>query len=193
MMEPLIWLLLVCKLHRCVCVCVCVCVQAYACVCVCVCMHVCVCVCVCVCARVCVNYSSVLHNVQTRDIFPCTILAWTINNPISCTAFGCNRKDSQQRSCKQQGFCHWRCPPWWPGTCMAHMRESRWCRHTPPPPWPWSRAHWSESWKPHQPEHVSLTISMTVVIASSQLSLWGCTCGGVYVPCIYTPARWELP
>ena len=77
------WLLLVRKLHRCVCVCACV----YVCVCVCVFVCVCmfVCVCVWVCTRSCVNYSSMLHNVQTRDKFPCTILAWTINNPISCT------------------------------------------------------------------------------------------------------------
>ena len=25
-----------------------------------------------------------------------------------------------------------------------------------------------------------------------KLRIWGCTCGGVYVPCIYTQARWEL-
>ena len=28
---------------------------------------------------------------------------------------------------------------------------------------------------------------------SSLLSLWGCSSGGVYVPCIYMHAMWELP
>ena len=38
------------------------------CACACMCMHVCVCV--------CMNYSLMLHNEQTRDTFPCMILAW---------------------------------------------------------------------------------------------------------------------
>ena len=61
----------------------------------------CVCVCVCACVRACVrayggggcitvsvrlcecvNYSLMLHNVQTRDKFPCMILASTINRLI---------------------------------------------------------------------------------------------------------------
>ena len=37
---------------------------------------------VCVCVCVCVNYSLSLYNVQTRDTFPCIILAWTINDLI---------------------------------------------------------------------------------------------------------------
>ena len=78
-------------------VCMCVTVCARECVCVCVCVHAFVCVCgggacervcmrvrACVRARGCVriNYSFMLHNVQTRDKFLCMILAWTINNYI---------------------------------------------------------------------------------------------------------------
>ena len=32
------------------------------------------------CVCVCVNYSLMLNNVQTRDNFPCMILAYAINN-----------------------------------------------------------------------------------------------------------------
>ena len=57
----------------CVCVYVRACVRA--CVSVCVCVFFGVCVCVCARARACVRAC-----VQTRDKFPCVILAWTINN-----------------------------------------------------------------------------------------------------------------
>ena len=46
----------------------------------CACVRACVRVCVRAC--VCVNYSLMLHNVQTRDKFPCMILVWTIINRI---------------------------------------------------------------------------------------------------------------
>ena len=39
-------------------------------------MYVCVIVSVCV----CVTYRLMLHNAQTRDKFPCMILAWTADN-----------------------------------------------------------------------------------------------------------------
>ena len=47
-------------------------------VCVCACVRACVRACVPARARVRVNYSLILHNVQTRDKFPCMILAWTV-------------------------------------------------------------------------------------------------------------------
>ena len=32
----------------------------------------------------------------------------------------------------------------------------------------------------------------TLYLHTSQVRFWGCTCGGVYVPCIYTRARWDF-
>ena len=59
------------------------CVHVRASVCVCACVRTCVRVYVCVCVCVCVNYSLMLHTVQTKDKFPCMILARTINHLIS--------------------------------------------------------------------------------------------------------------
>ena len=39
----------------------------------------CVCVCVCVCIRARVNHSLTLHNAQTRNEFPCVILATVLS------------------------------------------------------------------------------------------------------------------
>ena len=34
-------------------------------------------------------------------------------------------------------------------------------------------------------------VSSTRGASSNTYKIWGCTCGGVYVPCIYSHARWE--
>ena len=38
-----------------------------------------------------------------------------------------------------------------------------------------------------------LHVSQVRIAISKGDNLWGCTSGGVYVPCIYTHASWELP